>query len=98
MWWDELYTTRRDEEFKEKIRVNRKTFNTILDVLKDGLILQPTNLNPSRTSPDRQLALALYRLAHDRTYSVLEDVFAVSIESGMRIFQQGMSFTRSIFL
>ena len=32
LWWDELYTTRRDEDFKEKIRVNRKTFNTILDV------------------------------------------------------------------
>ena len=58
MWRDELYITRRDEEFKEKIRVNRKTFNTILDVLKDELILQATNLNPSPTSPDRQLALA----------------------------------------
>ena len=77
MWWDELYTTRRDEEFKEKIRVNRKTFNTILDVLKDELILQPTNLNTSPTSPDRQLA-----------YSVLEDVFAVSIESGCVFFNK----------
>ena len=88
MWWDELYTIRRNEEFKEKICVNRKIFNTILDVLKDELILQATNLNPSPTSPDRQLALALYMLAHGCTYSVLEDLFAVSIESGCVFFNK----------
>ena len=45
IWWYELYNTRSDEEVKEKIR-NRKTFNTILDVLRDELTLQPTHLNP----------------------------------------------------
>ena len=50
------------------------TFDIILNILWDQLILQPTNLKPYPTSPDRQLALSLYRLAHGVSYSVLEDV------------------------
>ena len=56
---DEIYTTGSDEKFKEEIRVIRKTFNTILDVLRGERSLQPTNLNTSPTSLDRQLALNL---------------------------------------
>ena len=34
------------------------TFDIILNTLWDQLILQPTNLKPYSTSPDRQLALS----------------------------------------
>ena len=53
IWWDELYANRSDEEFKEKLRVNMARFNAILEPLKEELTLQPINLNPYPTSPDR---------------------------------------------
>ena len=82
-------TTRKtDEEFVEKMRISRNTFNIILRDLWDKLILQPTNFKPEPTSPDRQLALTMYRLAHGVTYTVLEDVFGVSKESSCTFFNK----------
>ena len=90
--WEELYHQKTDEEFStnfvEKMRVSRNTFNIILRDLWDKLILQPTNFKPEPTSPDRQLALTLYRLAHGVTYTVLDDVFGVSKESSCTFFNK----------
>ena len=41
----------------KRLRIQRETFNMILDEMYDKLVLQPTNLKPLPTSPDRQLAL-----------------------------------------
>ena len=41
---------------------------------------------PEPTSPDRQLAASLYRLAHGVTYTVLENVFGISKELGYVFF------------
>ena len=60
----------------------------LLNNLYDQLLLQPTNFNANPTSPDRQLALTLYRLAHGVTYSVIEDVFGISKESGCHFFNK----------
>ena len=73
--WTELYNQKSAEEFSEKMRINRTTFNLLLNTLWDGLVL----LEP--TSPDRQLAASIYRLAHGVTYIVLEDVFGILKES-----------------
>ena len=64
-----------------KMRVNRTTFNLLLNTLWDGLVLTPTNFVLEPTSPDRQLAASIYRLAHGVTYIVLEDVFGILKES-----------------
>ena len=45
-----------------------------------GLVLTPTKFVSEPTSPDRQLAASLYRLARGVTYTVLEDVFRISKE------------------
>ena len=86
--WDELYRQKSDDEFVEKMRITRATFNNLLNILWDELVLTPTNLKPEPTTPDRQLALTLYRLAHGVTYTVLEDVFGTSKESGCMFFNK----------
>ena len=75
-------------EFSEKMHINRTTFSFLLNTLWDGLILTPTNFVPEPTSPDRQLATSLYRLAHGVTYTVLDDVFGISKESGCIFFNK----------
>ena len=61
-------------------------FNLLLNTLKDGLVLTPTNFEAEPTSPDRQLAAWLYRPAHGVTYTVLEDAFGISKELGCIFF------------
>ena len=46
LWWHEVYLTWSNEHFKEKLRVNRRTFELLLEHLRADLTLQPTNLNP----------------------------------------------------
>ena len=43
---------------------------------------------PEPTSPDRQMAALLYGLVHGVTYTVLEDVFGISKESGCIFFNK----------
>ena len=86
--WDELYRQKSDDEFVEKMRITRTTFNNLLNILWDELVLTPTNLKPEPTTLDRQLALTLYRLAHGVTYTVLEDFFGISKESGCMFFNK----------
>ena len=86
--WTDFYRQKSDEEFSEKTRINRTTFNLLLNTLWDGLVLTPTNFVPGPTSPDRQLAASLYRLAHGVTYTVLEDVLGISKESGCVFFNK----------
>ena len=78
-YWDDLYRQKTDDEFKTScvFHMQHATFDIILNTLRDQLILQPTNWKPYPTSPDRQLALSLYRLAHGVSYSVLEDVCSI---------------------
>ena len=70
------------------MRINRTTFNLLLNALWDGLVLTPTNFVPEPTSPDRQLAASLYRLAHGVTYTLLEDVFGILKELGCVFFNK----------
>ena len=43
---------------------------------------------PEPTSPDRQTAALLYELVHGVTYTVLEDFFGISKESGCIFFNK----------
>ena len=88
MQWDDLYQNRSKEEFVEKMRITRDTFNLILNALYEELLLKPSNFLTEPTSPDRQLAATLYRLAHGVTYTVLEDIFGISKEAGCKFFNK----------
>ena len=77
-WWDRKYLESSPEEFKKTMRINRDTFNMILQTIQPYIQKQPTNFNQMPISPDRQLGLTLYRLGHGVTLTVLEDLFGVS--------------------
>ena len=50
--------------------------------------MTPTNLKPNPTSPDRQLALTIYRLDTGCTYSTLSDLFGVSVSAASKSFNK----------
>ena len=70
------------------MQINRTIFNFILDGIYEDIILTPTNLKPNPTSPDRQLALTIYRLATGCTYSTLSDLFGVSVSAASKFFNK----------
>ena len=86
--WADVYRNWSEEDFKAKMRINRATFNFILDGIYEDIILTPTNLKPNPTSPDRQLALTIYRLATGCTYSTLPDLFGVSVSAASKFFNK----------
>ena len=86
LWWADVYRNWSEEDFKAKMRINRATCNFILDGIYEDIILTPTNLKPNPTSPDRQLALTIYRLATGCTYSTLSDLFGVSVSAVSKFF------------
>ena len=68
------------------MRIKRATCNFILGGIYEDIILTPTNLKPNPTSPDRQLALTIYRLATGCTYSTLSDLFGVYVSAAGKFF------------
>ena len=88
LWWADVYRNWSEQDFKPKMRINRTTFNFILDGIYEDIILTPTNLKPNPTSPDRQLALTIYRLATGCTYSTLSDLLGVSVSAASKIFNK----------
>ena len=70
------------------MRINCTTFNFILDGIYEDISLTPTNLKPNPTSPDRQLALTIYRLVIGCTYFTLSDLFGVSVSAASKFFNK----------
>ena len=83
-----MYRNWSEEDFKAKMRINYLTFNFILDRIYEDIILTPSNLNPNPASPDRQLALTIYRVATGCTYSTLSDLFGVSVSAASKFFNK----------
>ena len=88
LWWEDGYNHKKDEDFKSKIRINRETFNFVLNEIHDDIDMSPTNLEPFPTPPDRQLAITLYRFATGCTYSSLSDLFDVSVSAANKFFNK----------
>ena len=84
LWWGDVYRNWSEKDFKAKMQINRTTLNFILDGIYDDIILTPTNLKPNPTPPDRQLALTIYRLATDCTYSTLSNLFGESVSAASK--------------
>ena len=88
LWWKDVYNHKKDEGFKSKIRINRETFNFVLNEIHDDIVMSPTNLKPFPTPPNRQLAMTLYRFATGCTYSTLSDLFGVSVSVASKFFNK----------
>ena len=64
------------EYFRQQLRVNRNTFETILHILGQRLETRNTRFR-NCLPPAKVLALGLYRLAHGNSYSSIGPVFNV---------------------
>ena len=71
-----------------KIRINRETFNFVLNKIHDDIVMSPTNLKPFPTPPDWQLAMTLYRFATGYKYSTLSNLFGVSVSAANKFFNK----------
>ena len=88
LWWEGVYNHKKDEGFKSKIRIYRETFSFMLNEIRDDTVMSPTNLKPFPTSPDRQLAMTLYRFATGCTHSTLSDLLGVSVSAANKFFNK----------
>lgn len=87
-WFKDGYPIWDDQRFKRNFRVKRETFELILNEIRVEIFKEPTRFKPEPTSPDCQLAITLYRLAHGCTFTVLEDLFGESLENCCVIFNK----------
>ena len=74
-----------ESQFKKRLRVNRDTFHFILGEIED-LITKETTRFKKPTSPECQLALTLYRMAHGISFSTVGDLFGVAAPTACQIF------------
>ena len=88
MFWTNGFQTWDDDEFKGRLRINRETFNMILERISVIITKTPTNFVPDPIEDHRQLALTLYRLGHGCSFRVLADVFGVSISLATKTFNK----------
>lgn len=78
LFWSNGYVNWSNNDFKNRLRINRDSFNLILNRISPMILKQPTNMVPNPIEDHRQLALTLYRMAHGCSFTVLKDVFGVS--------------------
>ena len=88
MFWTNGYLHWSDEEFKERLRINRRSFEYILTSIKPLIQKEPTVMVPDPIEDHRQLALTIYRMAHGCSFKVLKDLFGVSQSVTTETFNQ----------
>ena len=87
-WWTNGTENWSDPEFKKRVRINRETFEYLLEKISPQLRKTPTNLNQDPIEPHRQLGLTLYRLGHGCSYTVIEDLFGISMTLAANTFNK----------
>ena len=85
-WWTDGYRNWDDHMFKKTLRIKKGTFDEILSEIFEKLWKEPTVMKPNPTTPEAQLAITLYRLAHGCSLTTLEDLFGESISNCSNIF------------
>ncbi|CAB4038440.1 Hypothetical predicted protein [Paramuricea clavata] len=76
-WWRNGCENWTDKQFKKRCRVNRNTFNCLLQELQESIKRETTRFKVP-VAPEIQLALTLYRLAHGCSFSTVGDLFGIA--------------------
>ena len=84
-WWDDGFNNWSDVQFKKRLHVTKETFTFLLDSVVDDIRKETTRFKKP-TSPERQLGLTLYRLAHGSSYTTVGDLFGVAPSTACTIF------------
>lgn len=87
VWWQHGYANWTDKQFKKRLRVNHDNFHFILNNISDLIIREVTKFK-ELVSPDRQLAITLYHLAHGCSHLTVGDLFGVASSTACRIFNE----------
>ena len=87
-FWNYGYANWSNDEFKLHLRIDRGTFQELLDKIGHFLEKKSTNFEPFPIEPHRQLALTLYRLGHGCTFAVISDLFGVSVSLAIQTFNE----------
>ena len=78
-FWFEMHyhdLTIPEDFFRQQLRMNRATFNTVLDVSGARIVRENSRFR-SCLSPAKVLAIGLYRLAHGNSYLTIGPTFNV---------------------
>ena len=77
-WFEIHYNDRRipGDYFRKQLRMNRCTFDILLNVLRPTVTRENTRLRDC-IAPEKVLTLSLYRLAHGNSYESIGPVFNV---------------------
>ena len=79
IFWNRGYNNRSETIFKEHMRVDRVTFQLMLNSISANIYKTTTNMEPNSLVNPRQLAMTLYRLDHGYSFRVIFDLFGVSM-------------------
>ena len=77
-FWTSDYRSWTDDEFKERLRINKETFEFILERIQPFIYKQPMRMVPNPIETHRQLGLTIYWMAHGCSFKVIKDIFGVS--------------------
>ena len=81
-----LFLENEEQPSEKNFRVKRDTFDFLVQDVRQLPEKQPTRMNPEPVTPEKQLAICLYRLAHGLSYSTVGDLFVVVESTAAVIF------------
>ena len=76
-WWTTVWNNYSSSRFKKTFWVSRKTFQNILQPIRRRLAKETINEEP--VSPEKRLAVCLYRLAREDYYHALSQMSGLGI-------------------
>ena len=76
-----------DKQFKKRFRVNQNMFNYLLQELQESIKRETTRFKVP-VSPEIQLALTLYRLAHGCSFATVGDLFGIATSTACKTFNE----------
>ena len=86
--WSNGYRNCSEDEFKERLRSVRESFEFILNRIQHLREKKPTRMVPNAIENHRRLTLTIYRMTHSCSLKVLKDLFGVSQSLATVIFNK----------
>ena len=86
-WWRNGCANWMDKQFKKRFRVNRNTFNYILQELQESIKRKTTRFKVP-VAPEIPVALTLYRLAHGCSFATVGDLFGIATSTACKTFNE----------
>lgn len=78
-WWERVWTSYTDEQFKKTFRISKDTFNFILSRIRKHL--ERCTVNEDPVSPECRLGICLYRLARGDYYYTIAEMVGLGVST-----------------